>query len=204
MTTLISRRALRITLFGLLLGVLPVLGLAAPAQAHDRLLESVPAADSTLNEPPEEITLTFSADVESIGSSLELRDSNGDALSVGSLEGQGATVTADVNDELTAGDYEIRWRVVSSDGHPISGVTPFTTKGATPSTSASESASGDGSAPTADGSTSAAQPTEDADTRERGEGGSSIGKITVAAVGIAASLALLLALLWSRGRQREH
>lgn len=203
MTTSTFRRALRLGLSALLLSLLTVLGLAAPAQAHDRLLESNPVTNATLNESPKKISLTFSAAVESLGSSVKLVDSDGDAASVGSLEGKGATVTADVKEELSAGDYEIRWRVVSSDGHAISGVTPFTVEGTTSSTSASESASGD-AAPTAQESTATSQPAEAADTREQSEGGSSTTMIALGAAGIATALGLLLALVWSRGRARER
>ncbi|WP_338752251.1 copper resistance CopC family protein [Janibacter alittae] len=204
MTTSFSRRALRIGLSALLVSFLTVLGLTAPAQAHDRLLESVPAADSTLNEAPEEIALTFSADVESIGSSVELRDSDGNALSVGSLEGEGSTVTADINDELTAGDYEVRWRVVSSDGHPISGVTPFTVKGTTSSSSPSGSSSVSESPSTADESTSTTQATEDTEVREQGGNSASSATVLRGAVGVVVVLGLLLAFVWWRRSQRER
>ncbi len=37
----------------------------------------------------------------------------------------GATVTAALDADMPDGGYEIRWRVVSSDGHPITGIVPF-------------------------------------------------------------------------------
>lgn len=123
------RRPLGLGLSALLLATLAVLVPVAPAQAHDRLVSSDPESGATLDSAPEEIGLTFSANVQDIGGSVDLTDADGEKVSVGSPEVDGTTVTTAVEDDLSAGDYEVRWRVVSSDGHAISGVVDFTVEG---------------------------------------------------------------------------
>lgn len=142
MLTRFVRRPLGLGLSALLLATLAVLVPVAPAQAHDRLVSSDPESGATLDSAPEEIGLTFSANVQDIGGSVDLTDADGEKVSVGSPEVDGTTVTTAVEDDLSAGDYEVRWRVVSSDGHAISGVVDFTVEGDEGSSDeASESAS---------------------------------------------------------------
>lgn len=129
MLTRFVRRPLGLGLSALLLATLAVLVPVAPAQAHDRLVSSDPESGATLDSAPEEIGLTFSANVQDIGGSVDLTDADGEKVSVGSPEVDGTTVTTAVEDDLSAGDYEVRWRVVSSDGHAISGVVDFTVEG---------------------------------------------------------------------------
>lgn len=138
-----AHRSLRVGLSALLLGTAAVLGPIAPAQAHDRLVSSDPESGATLEEAPEEIGLTFSANVQDVGGSVDLTDGDGETVQVGDLETEGTTVTTAIEDELPAGDYEVRWRVVSSDGHPISGVVDFTVE------EGEESAAGDDSSSSA-------------------------------------------------------
>lgn len=164
-----SRRPLRLGLSALLLGVLVVLVPVAPAQAHDRLVSSDPESGATLEEAPEEIELTFSAAVQDIGGSVDLVDGDGGAVEVGSPSTEGSTVTTSVDEELPAGDYEVRWRVVSSDGHAISGVVEFSVEGqegaATDSSSTTSSpAPSESTAASPTDSSGAEAPEEDAES----------------------------------------
>lgn len=98
-----------------------------PAAAHDTLVSSAPAAQEQLVTPPTEVTLTFSADVVEVGSAVLVTDAElgtaGTDHAVGlTIEGRDVVVPLDA---LADGHYDVRWRVVSSDGHPISGVIPF-------------------------------------------------------------------------------
>lgn len=103
----------------LLLAVL--LALPAPAQAHDTLLSSDPEDGASLETSPEEITLTFSADILEVSPLVRISDENGDELAeiVPTIEGPIATAT--LEEPLPAGTHTVQWRVVSSDGHPIEG-----------------------------------------------------------------------------------
>lgn len=120
-------------LASLALAVTAVLGVgAAPASAHDQLLASTPAADTALATAPTEVSLQFSDSVLTIGAIVLLVDQDERDWIGGDPVLDGSTVTASVDGELPAGAYEVRWRVVSADGHPISGLIPFTVGDAAP------------------------------------------------------------------------
>lgn len=212
MTTPSIRRPLRLGVPALLLSLLVVLVPAGPAQAHDRLTDSDPAQGDTLDSPPEEVTLTYSAAIQDVGGSVELVDADGSAVDVGSSTTEGPTVTTPIEGDLAAGDYEVRWRVVSSDGHPISGVIEFTveegaaaasstssssssTASASPSETSSESASSEG---TKAGDTGAA----DAETAaDEDSGSSSTMPLVLGGVAVVVVLGAGFALL--RGRRGD-
>jgi hypothetical protein len=83
--------------------------------------------------------LTFSADVLELGTTVIVRGSDGADLPVGATAVTGTNVEVALP-PLAPGDYSVVWRVVSADGHPISGTFDFGVDGPAPSTP-SESAS---------------------------------------------------------------
>lgn len=99
-----------------------------PATAHDALVESSPAADSTVETLPGELTLTFSAALIGGDGSTEIvvTDAAGESVTDGAAELDGAMVTQPLVAEADAGQYQVLWKVVSSDGHPTSGEFAFT------------------------------------------------------------------------------
>ncbi|WP_424466394.1 copper resistance CopC family protein [Pseudoclavibacter helvolus] len=99
---------------------------AAPAQAHDQLIQSSPTPDQALDEAPTQIALTYSANIMEIGPMIVLQDAAGTTWPTGEPLIDGPNVTSTVDDALPDGTYAINWRVVSSDGHPITGTIPFT------------------------------------------------------------------------------
>lgn len=116
----------RAVVAGMVVAAVAVLATGVPASAHDQLLSSSPAAGERLASAPEEISLSFSADVLDIGAEVVVADAAGvDWVGADPLLSAGV-VTVPLRGELPAAGYEVRWRVVSSDGHPISGVVPFT------------------------------------------------------------------------------
>ncbi|MRG59333.1 copper resistance protein CopC [Agromyces sp. CFH 90414] len=106
---------------GVLLGFA---GAAAPALAHDELLGSTPEPGQVLETAPDEVLLTFSGDVIAVGSVIEVVDHHGEAVESGETTVLGPEVSAALPTDLS-GDYQVRWRVVSSDGHPIEGTIDF-------------------------------------------------------------------------------
>lgn len=98
---------------------------APAAYAHDRLLSSDPAEGAVLNQAPTQAVLTFSADVEEVGTVVELQDDAGQAVAASTSTVQGADVTTALPGDLQGGDYTLVYRVTSSDGHPISGQVTF-------------------------------------------------------------------------------
>jgi methionine-rich copper-binding protein CopC len=138
---------------------------ASSATAHDVLLSSDPAPDSTVDGSLDTVTLNFAAaplaGLES-AITIQVTDASGTAVSDGTINIDGATITTGVN-LSAAGTYQLGWRSVSEDGHPISGTSAFTSTGAvveaTPTTSATPAP-----APAASASASAAPADGDIDT----------------------------------------
>ncbi|MFI2104191.1 copper resistance protein CopC [Isoptericola sp. NPDC019693] len=127
----------------------PVLGVAVaqPASAHDRLLSSDPADGATVDRAPTELTLRFSADVLAAGAQVAVTTADGTVPTEVTVDGD--EVVAPLPDDLPAGDWDVAWRVVSSDGHPIEGELAFTVAAASPSPSPSASPSASPSVATA-------------------------------------------------------
>ncbi|ALJ19833.1 copper resistance CopC family protein [Microbacterium sp. No. 7] len=115
---------------------LATLLVAAPASAHDALVSSDPAADARLEAAPSEIVLTYSNDVIDASASVAVVDDAGQDWTAGDPVVAGSTVTVPVDEAMPDGAYEVRWRVASSDGHPIDGLIPFTIGDAVPAPAA--------------------------------------------------------------------
>lgn len=122
---------IRLWAAGTIVAVLAVLASAAPASAHDQLISSNPAIDAQLTTAPAQVTLRFSADVLDTGAAIIVVDADGKDHVSGAVAIDGPDVSAALG-ELPVGGYQVRWRVVSSDGHPISGIVPFTVGDAAP------------------------------------------------------------------------
>lgn len=103
-----------------------LVGPVGAASAHDELVATDPAAGAVLTEAPDTLTLSFSAELLPEPGATEVRvtDAGGTTLAEGAPVISGTTVTQALLPG--AGDYSVLWRVVSSDGHPISGEYSFT------------------------------------------------------------------------------
>ncbi|MEV6110513.1 copper resistance CopC family protein [Streptomyces sp. NPDC051940] len=149
-------RALLLTLTGALL--LAAGALAAPAAAHTGLEGSDPADGAALSAAPQRITLTFNEPVRAAYTRLSLTVDRGEPLAVGKPAVSGGTVTLAPPKEAPAGRWTVGYRVVSEDGHPVSGTVSFTVREApsTPSPQASPTTSGP--APDAQASPETSEP----------------------------------------------
>jgi len=92
-----------------------------PAHAHDTLIATDPEDGTTLETSPEQITLTFSANVLDVSPVVRISDEDGELLTELTPRVEGPEAIADITEPLPAGTHTIQWRVVSSDGHPIEG-----------------------------------------------------------------------------------
>lgn len=95
---------------------------SAPAHAHDTLIASNPEADQVLEEPPHEVVLEFSGagltTGDSIANDILVLDSDEENwASEEPAQVDGSTMRTDIPDPLPNGEYEVRYRVVYSDGH---------------------------------------------------------------------------------------
>ncbi|WP_240465514.1 copper resistance CopC family protein [Cellulomonas iranensis] len=114
---------------------LMLLGSSTVASAHDQLIDSVPEGDQRLEQAPVEIRLEFSAEVMDVGAAVVVADAAGEDQAAGAPVIAGRVVTVPLEPGLPDGGYTVRWRVVSSDGHPIAGSIPFGVRDDPPSAS---------------------------------------------------------------------
>ena len=109
-------------LLALVAALMLALALAPPpAHAHDTLIATDPEDGTTLETSPEQITLTFSANVLDVSPVVRISDEDGELLTEITPRVEGPEAIADITEPLPAGTHTIQWRVVSSDGHPIEG-----------------------------------------------------------------------------------
>ena len=108
---------------GLLL--LLVLGPARAVAAHAALVEMSPAAESTVEQAPVEVRLTFTEGVSATPDSIRVFDPAAQELTGIEAVGAGTEVTAPLPDLERTGSYTVSWKVVSADGHPIRGAYLF-------------------------------------------------------------------------------
>jgi copper transport protein len=98
--------------------------------AHTQLESSVPAAGDTLDAAPPELMLTFGGLVEEAGALLRLLGPSGRSWALeGARVPGGSRALASPLPALGPGAYRLEWRVISGDGHPISGDFVFFVRG---------------------------------------------------------------------------
>lgn len=146
---------MRRVLTALALAGAALLASAAPAFAHNVLVGSDPPAGASVAVGPQEVRLTYDAPVQ-YGSTtsfntVTVTGPNGTRWETGSVTVQGNVVTAPIRPLGPAGEYTVGYRILSADGHPVSGTvrftltTPGTGTPAPPATAAPGTASGQGS-----------------------------------------------------------
>ncbi|MFV0374032.1 copper resistance CopC family protein [Microbacterium sp.] len=91
-----------------------------PAAAHDQVVWQNPVADEHLDDSPEQIVLSFTAEPLPVGAVMMVVGADGTAYEAGDPTISGSEVSQSLVGTLPDGNYQVRWRVVSSDGHPIS------------------------------------------------------------------------------------
>lgn len=107
--------------------VLALLGLATPAFAHNTLVKSNPADQASLDKSPSKVELIFDQPVQK-GEGLNTVSVTGPdntGWRTGDVEVGGNVVSAPLDELGPAGSYQISYRIVSADGHPVSGKVAF-------------------------------------------------------------------------------
>lgn len=99
---------------------------APVASAHDALIDSNPKEGETLTENITNISLVFNNPPQPVGVEAILTDATGATTPLEDYQISGNTLDLDVPHNI-GGELKLSWRVVSSDGHAISGELNFTT-----------------------------------------------------------------------------
>lgn len=101
------------------------------ATAHTGLASSDPAKDATVTGSPDAIVLTFTEDINPSFANIVVSSADGRNWVSGSPRVEGSRLTASVAaDRPGNGEYTVGYRVVSADGHPVTGSFGFTIAGA--------------------------------------------------------------------------
>jgi copper transport protein len=127
-----GRRLLLSAILAVLFGLL----LASPAAAHAELSKITPANGAQLSRPPTEIQMTFTESVNLLANGIRLIDNVGGTVPTPDPTVDGRVVTWPMPVKLSDGTYVVTWRVVSADGHPISGASSFVVGSAVANSSA--------------------------------------------------------------------
>ena len=121
-----KRRAAAAALALAVLAALAVLGPFVPAaDAHDQVTYTAPAESEQLDTAPADVTMQFTDEVIAVGALMLVVDESGEDWVDGPMAIDGATVVQPLKTGLPDGTFDVRWRVVSADGHPISGTFRF-------------------------------------------------------------------------------
>jgi copper resistance protein C len=99
---------------------------AGAAKAHDTLVGSAPTAGAAVKSPPSSVAIEFSDVPQALGTQVVVIGPDGAPVSDGDTEQDGTTIRQPLSGELPAGGYAVQWRVISADGHPLSGTFGFT------------------------------------------------------------------------------
>jgi methionine-rich copper-binding protein CopC len=124
---------------------------ASPAAAHAALATSSPADGATLTAAPTSVELTFDEPLLEDTETVSINDIDGNVVASQQVKPTGTTVSVPWPADLTTGTFQVAYRVVSGDGHPVMGAITFTIAPAevsSPSTAPSAAPSTGGS-PTA-------------------------------------------------------
>ncbi|ATY11134.1 copper resistance protein [Amycolatopsis sp. AA4] len=114
-------------LAAILLALAAVLLPHTAAEAHSFLESSTPAKDSAIATGPAKIVLTFNEPLDSGFTELALLGPDGKThWESGAPTVSGAVLTAPAKPLGPAGKYTVDYRIVSADGHPVSGSYSFT------------------------------------------------------------------------------
>lgn len=120
----VRRSALRVAVVVVTV-VLGSLTLSAPASAHAALVSSTPAAGQNMTAALESVDLTFSETIAE-PAYVALLAPDGSRVALGEPRVRDTLVSADVPPLTDAGTYQLSFRVISADGHPVQGTMEFT------------------------------------------------------------------------------
>ena len=169
---------------------------AAPARAHDELVGSTPGDHEVLETAPDQIELQFSDAPLDVGLVVEVRDAAGADHAVGAPEISGSTVTQPIDDSVLDGAYLVVWRVVSTDGHPISGRFAFAV-----GENGTEDLKGLDEVQAAAQKAAESQGEEASDL---GEAATNTFRVVAGSIGALAAVALIIAVAWWFFRRMKH
>lgn len=107
------------------------------ASAHAGLVGSDPEEGATLDAAPRQVTLSFNEDIGEPAFVVVRAD--GADVAQGDPQVDGGTVTQAVRADAAGGEWTLAYRVVSADGHPVTGEIGFEVAASAPVPESEES-----------------------------------------------------------------
>jgi methionine-rich copper-binding protein CopC len=99
---------------------------SGPAGAHAVVIESSPKDKEILTRPPKEVSLRFNSKIEKSLARISLTGNGGRKIPLPRLTAGGPPNQLIISlPGIGPGDYTLRYRVLSTDGHATSGVLRF-------------------------------------------------------------------------------
>jgi copper resistance protein C len=119
--------------------------LVFPAHAHTTLVSSTPADGAQVDSAPATVELVFSEPVDPRLVTVVVSSTDGTQWQDGAALVSEAAVSQAVRPLVNGGDYTVAYRVVSADGHPVTGQLTFSVAApiATPTADASAASTPD-------------------------------------------------------------
>jgi methionine-rich copper-binding protein CopC len=102
----------------------------SPASAHTEIDHTTPAAASSVEAGIQTVSVVFTDKILNLADSTEIviSDADGQVVEVACVEVKNASISADAFFPA-AGEYQVTWRTVAEDGHPIDGTFSFKVTG---------------------------------------------------------------------------
>lgn len=118
----------RKTLAALAISLFAVLGLSTQAFAHNVFVSSDPGNGATIAQGPKEVSVTFAEPVQEGPNEITVTGPDGKSRWQQSTAAKvtGDSVRTGLRELGPAGKYTIGYRIISADGHPVSGAASFT------------------------------------------------------------------------------
>ena len=89
-------------------------------------LYGYPPENAVLFKSPEKVTITFLGSIEPVFSKIEVYDKNGKKVSQKTICREDDTIMeAELDRNLPAGEYRVKWKCMSLDGHKQTGEYTF-------------------------------------------------------------------------------
>ncbi|RFU66121.1 copper resistance CopC family protein [Bacillus sp. V59.32b] len=92
--------------------------------AHTGLKDSSPKNQEIVTEELKTITLTFETKIE-LSSTFELGNSNGEPIPIDDISLNENQMVGNLSSPLDNGSYQVNWKIIGADGHPIEGKFSF-------------------------------------------------------------------------------
>lgn len=200
-------RASRLTIatIAAVVAIMPALGIAASAQAHNYLVSSTPKAGETLTALPPSFVITtndilLNIDGKGAGFAIEVTDAAGKYYGDGcvTIDGPAMSMKSALGAE---GKYTVTWQAVSTDGHTVSDTYDFSWQ----PPSSFTPADGSTTAPDCNGTLSPQAKTsaEQGSSTSRAADSGALGTVLwIGGAFLAVALAVILTLFFSLRRKK--